>query len=409
MATHKRRARGQGTVFVRKDGRVIARLNAGRDENGKPIPVEKVFGKPDTPKDLKLIKEAAQNWLNEQLVLYSKGVNIIPSKITFGKLSAEFLLLKKALKRSPTTLDKYASIVKNHLAEWDDLRPSEAAEKAQALMMRISLARKPATAHEVWQIARQIFEMALDRDLIRRIPKVQLPTIESRVPDLYTPDQLRDLVAVANKSNYAPVLWLEIGSGARIGELLALTHKDLGKDYIVINKGLIRDGGKVALKPSPKTEAGDRKIYVPDFIMDAINALPHHKKSNLVFPSETGTYISPWNFGRQWRAWCEALDKSYEKRQAKEPDFEYTPITGARFHDLRHQFVSMMHSLGIGMKVSQTQAGHADIKTHVKRYMHPKEEELKDAATRVGTELQSIIGGKGALKVSKRKKKAPKR
>ena len=24
MATHKRRARGQGTVFVRKDGRVIA-------------------------------------------------------------------------------------------------------------------------------------------------------------------------------------------------------------------------------------------------------------------------------------------------------------------------------------------------------------------------------------------------
>ena len=69
----------------------------------------------------------------------------------------------------------------------------------------------------------------------------------------------------------------------------------------------------------------------------------------------------------------------------------------------------MMHSLGIGMKVSQAQAGHSDIKTHVKRYMHPKKEELKDAATRVGKELQSILGDESALKVSKRKKKAPKR
>lgn len=323
--------------MVRADKRVVARLNVGHDDDGKPIKVEKYF----TGKGA---KEAAQSWLNEQLVLHGKGVNLTPNKVTFGELAIEFLTVKKAL-RSATTYDKYKALHKTHLAEWDDLKPVEALAKAQGLILRLTKDHASATVREVWQIARQIFDMALERDLIRRIPKMQLPEIRNRVPRLYTDDQLRELVLVAQNSSYAPALWLELGSGLRRGEVLALTWDDILEDRVVVNKGLIRDGGNVVVKNKPKTQAGDRVVYVPAFIMDKIHALPHHK-SGIVFPSEVGGYVAPWNFTRQFRAWRKAVDAKMEKAKKKDPKFTYTPLLDARFHDLRHLFVSWMHPAG---------------------------------------------------------------
>ena len=394
----KRRSKGQGTILVRADKRVVARLNIGPNDEGKPIRIEKYFTG-------KQAKQDAQAWLNEQIVLHGKGVNLNPIKVTFGELAQEFLVIKKAL-RSATTYDKYKALHRSHLADWDNLKPNEALAKAQGLILRLTTDHSSATVREVWQIARQIFEMALEKDLIRRIPKMQLPEIRNRVPRLYTDEQLRELIAVAQKSRYAPALWLELGSGLRRGEVLALKWDDILEDRVVINKGLIRDGGKVVVKDEPKTKAGDRLVFVPKFIMDKIHALPHHK-SGIVFPSEVGSYVAPWNFTRQFRNWREAVDKKMEEKVKKDPDFSYVPLADARFHDLRHLFVSWMHRLGVTMTVSQAQAGHADIKTHVARYSHASESELIDAANRVGKELERIFSPQGVNKVSNGAKKAP--
>ena len=67
----KRRSKGQGTILVRDDKRVVARLNIGQKDDGKPIRIEKYFTG-------KQAKAEAQIWLNEQIVLYGKGVNLNP-------------------------------------------------------------------------------------------------------------------------------------------------------------------------------------------------------------------------------------------------------------------------------------------------------------------------------------------
>ena len=83
-------------------------------------------------------------------------------------------------------------------------------------------------------------------------------------------------------------------------------------------------------------------------------------------------------------------------------------MADARFQDLRHNFISWMHALGVNLKVSMTQAGHDDVKTHIRRYAHASEEDLKDAAQKVGAKLEQIFKDYQSPKMPKAKKKRSK-
>lgn len=62
-----------------------------------------------------------------------------------------------------------------------------------------------------------------------------------------------------------------IGTGMRIGELLALTYEDidLEKRCITINKSYQRLNGKDMITP-PKTPKSNRKISIPPFLVEEL-------------------------------------------------------------------------------------------------------------------------------------------
>ena len=230
-----RRPNNTGSIAVRKDGRVMCRFPSGeRDELGKPIPITEHFTGATAEKD-------GNAWLDSMLVKRIQGQALRPDETTFGDLQKLWLQTFKsfvtAKKRSPTTYDKYNSLCENHLADYYDDTPAEVNAKSQTIITGL-LEKKLAasTIIEIWQIMKQIFEIALDRDLIRKIYKVKLPTLESRIPRLYTDDQLITLVQIAELSQYGKALWLELGAGLRKGEILALEWPDVKEDRVVITK-----------------------------------------------------------------------------------------------------------------------------------------------------------------------------
>lgn len=67
------------------------------------------------------------------------------------------------------------------------------------------------------------------------------------------------------------------------------------------------------------------------------------------------------------------------------------PVSEVRFHDLRHQFASFMHELGISPKTTQQMTGHADLDTLLQRYTHVTPELTKAASEQLNELLKPLL------------------
>lgn len=105
-----------------------------------------------------------------------------------------------------------------------------------------------------------------------------------------------------------------LGTGARIGEVLALRWSDVDftsspatvtiSGTVVRLRGKVADGGGLIRQAHPKTDAGHRVVKLPGFARDtlmrlSVDAVP--TADDLVFPSSAGTLRDPHNVRRQWR------------------------------------------------------------------------------------------------------------
>ena len=168
-----------------------------------------------------------------------------------------------------------------------------------------------------------------------------LPDAKERVRYL-DPDERTRLYAAVKESEYPRLYALTImalKTGARRGELLALTWRDIDLD-----KGIATLG---------KTKNGDRRTLV--LLPDVVEALKPFKSSDptrFVFGSVRSKYQSPTSIDSAWR---DAVAR------AKVKNF--------KFHDLRHCCASYMAQAGIPLNVIAEVLGHRKLDM-TKRYAH---------------------------------------
>lgn len=141
-------------------------------------------------------------------------------------------------------------------------------------------------------------------------------------------------------------------SGMRIGELLALTKKDIlfENKLIDVNKSYMKLAGKELIGP-PKTPKSKRKILMPDFLLsdlsEYIKRLHGIKSRDRVFVRSKSMY------GRTLKA---AAD------QASVPQI--------RAHDLRHSHASLLIELGYSPLLIAERLGHEKVQTTLETYAH---------------------------------------
>lgn len=173
-----------------------------------------------------------------------------------------------------------------------------------------------------------------------------------------------------------------LASGLRINELLALSIYDLDFDnsLINVNKTLIwrnakpEQGkkGEVICKESPKTAAGNRKVYVPFEILEQLQNFHDEmnlyfrknglEKSKLIFPTIYGNYM------------CDRNERTTLKKRLIEcglPDYG--------FHLFRHTHASMMLNAGMNWKELQVRMGHKSIGTTMDTYAELAPQKLGSA------------------------------
>ena len=162
-----------------------------------------------------------------------------------------------------------------------------------------------------------------------------------------------------------------LASALRINELLALEITDLDFDTneIIVNKTLMWKSanrklgikGQMICKPTPKTDAGNRKVAVPSSIIEELknfheemeNYFKKHDlpSSTLIFPTIYGNYM------------CDRNERATLKKRLSAlglPDYG--------FHLFRHTHASMMLNSGTNWKELQHRMGHKSITTTMDTY-----------------------------------------
>ena len=222
-------------------------------------------------------------------------------------------------------------------------------------------------------------EQAVKERLITTNPAegCKLPKIEKKEMKVLLPEQIGAYLQEANKRGLLPAYYLELTSGLRRGELLALLWTDLDVENMTISvtKQVNRINGQLKVS-QPKTSNSIRTIPIPKQAVDLL-ILEHekHPDSPYMFPSpKTGTMYDPDSF-----------------RHTHEKILAAAGIEHIRFHDLRHTFATLSLQNGVDVKTLSNTLGHYSAGFTLDTYTHATQRMKREAADTIGSVIDQAM------------------
>lgn len=380
----KRRANGEGSIRKRKDGRWEGRFTAGRDPNTGKLIHKNVLGKTQGEVKEKL-KKAIED--SQQLDMTRVKTYTIESWIkVWYEVYAEPRLREK-------TKDYYLNYIDNHiipglgrtkLAElttiqiqkfYNNLQKNGRVQRYKHVKLK-NAGLSTRVVRGIHTLLSNCLEQAVAERLILVNPAkgCKLPKLEKREMKILPQEKIGPYLAEADRRGLLAAYYLELTTGLRRGELLALlwTDLDIGAKTISVTKQVNRIKGELVVS-QPKTQNSVRTLAIPQQVVDLL--IEEHKKhpgNPYMFPSpKTGTMFDPDSF-----------------RHTHEKNLKAIGAEHIRFHDLRHTFATLSLKNGVDVKTLSSALGHYSAGFTLSTYTHTTTEMRRDAADTIG----SVIG-----------------
>ena len=205
-----------------------------------------------------------------------------------------------------------------------------------------------------------------------------IPPKEKQEMKILPPEQIGRFLQEADKAGYLPMFFLELTSGLRRGEMLALlwTDVDTTNRTISVSKQVIRVNGALKVLP-PKTKNAVRRIVVPQQTIELLQTEhERHPESQLLFPSpKTDVHLDPPAVARKL--------KILLKRAGMDE---------IRFHDLCHTFATLSLQNGVDIKTLSHTLGHYSAGFTLDTYTHVTTQMQADAAEKIGGFMSQARG-----------------
>ena len=186
---------------------------------------------------------------------------------------------------------------------------------------------------------------------------------------ILTQDEMQRLLIQAKEEGFYEMFLLDIATGMRRGELLALQWEDINFETgeVRINKQVQAVNGELIVS-QPKTKSSNRTIILPPAM---INMLQEYRKTNQ----------SRWLFPSPVKEDSPRDPTSCRKRLSM--ILEHAGCKHVRFHDLRHLFSTQAIQYGMDVKTLAATIGHASVETTLNIYSHVTDEMQRNAAQKI--------------------------
>lgn len=381
----KRRKKGEGSVRQRKDGRWEGRVVISYDEKGLAR----------TKNVLAKTKRECQEKLKQlrETVTGSKTEKVRP-EMPFGEWLDFWYQNYVKPQIRPTTQANYEAKIYQHIIPelgkiplnqlaQKDLQQFYARMKTGGRLIRTEQFGKGLSDSMVRGLhaaCRSALEKAVQEGLIRTNPAVgcKLPPKRGREMQVLGREELQRFLIQAQAEGYFELFLLDLCTGLRRGELLALQWDDLDfkTGTLTVNKQVYEVKGRLQVS-IPKTRASIRRLVLPPGVVEVLRQYRETVDSRWMFPSPVKEDM-PMTPGAVRRRLQIILERAGCKR--------------IRFHDLRHTFATLSLENGMDVKTLSAMLGHVSAATTLDIYTHITGDMQADAAAKIdrglGNEVQ---------------------
>ena len=357
----RRRAKGTGSVYTRKDGRVVGEYEV----NGK---TKYIYGRDEeTVRDelAEAIKNRDAGFDAENLTTaeyLDRWLNAIRGTIRVGSWKQYEMISRLHLKPvlGKTKLEKLNAFQLQNLYQ-GKLDSGLSPRRVRYIHTTIHKALKDAVKWRI--IPHNVAEACTPPKQVKKEIKPLNAT------------QMKKLLAAAKETQ--PKLYalytLACTTGMRQGELLGLQRGDI--DLTAGTVKVRRTIFNSVVNP-PKSANSRRTIKLSKLALNAlIHHLEHYAGDTWVFSTRNQTPINAWNlYHKSWRPLLQVAELPTE----------------TRFHDLRHSCASLLAYLNVHPSVIMAILGHSTSRLTMDLYTHVDPLLLRDAANK----MQVLLSGR---------------
>ena len=372
----RKRKSGEGTVRLRKDGRWEGRVVIGYDDNGYPK-TKNVLAKTKNEclEKLRALKESCGGLKSEK----------VRPEMLFGDWLEYWYENHSKPKLRPTTQENYEGRIRLHIVPalgkiplnkltQNDLQQFYARLKKTGRKRFTDLYGEGLSDRMVRMchaVCRTALEKAVQDGLIRTNPAIgcKLPSKKAREMQVLDREELQRFLIQAKAEGYYELFLLDLATGLRRGELMALQWDDLDfkTGVLTVNKQIYDVKGELQLS-TPKTKTSIRKLTLPPAVV-------------AVLREYQATVDSRWMFPSPVKEDCPMTPCAVRRRLQK--ILEHAGCKHVRFHDLRHTFATLSLQNGMDVKTLSAMLGHVSAATTLDIYTHITDDMRHTAAANI--------------------------
>ncbi|UQA57411.1 tyrosine-type recombinase/integrase [Polyangium aurulentum] len=279
-------------------------------------------------------------------------------RLTFGDAVALFREGKAITELKPSTRKGYEEILTKRLLPEIADRPLDEVDFAYASSLDAALVKEELSAsrrRNVLIVVRSVLRAAVDAGKLPAMPKLpDLPKKGKKALLPLTRAQV-DAILAASPKPWKLAFGLAAFAGLRAGEVRALRGADVDLDAGLI---IVRHSTSKGVTSTPKS-GHEREVPIAEPLLVLLAEAGPRSPHALVATTAHG------------EGWGESgLLQAFRRAQKK------AGLSGFRFHDLRHFFVTELFRGGAAAPAVQALAGHLHLST-TQRYAHMVRKDLK--------------------------------
>jgi integrase len=315
-------------------------------------------------------KADALAWLNLQASDMARGTwadNSDP-KLTVATLASKWQ--EAGVTKEALTRKRELSVLKKYVLP--DLGDAKVTKLTQAQVQKVVdswvvAGLAPTTVCSMAYCLGAMFNFACASGVIKTSPaaKLRLPKTSLVDRPVLSPDELERLAEALTPGD-AAMMWVGVVGGLRWSECAALTVQSL--DLLTGTISVVRS----------KTEAGKRKLAIPEWLVDELAAHLAHRGLTAAEADEL-VFVAPQGGALRYPNW---LERTWH------PACRAAGLPRLKFHDLRSMAATALLAANVDVRTAQTRLGHASPTVTLGIYARATVEADRRAAEAVGAALR---------------------